>query len=143
MCGKNENEISEELKASDSIFIGHGVTTDLKVLNISEVWTYDTNVIEFNPVLHHSRKLKDLSSKYLNASIQEYHHSSIIDSRSSLALFLKLQPQIEKDAPNYFSKTDGFCFTAARRRNNRMTESKIFHRQAFKWLDQNKNVEEI
>ena len=80
----NENESENE----ESIFIGHGVVTDLKVINLSEVFYYDTHVIDFNYEMHHSKKLKDLSSKYLNALIQEGNHSSIIDSRACLALFL-------------------------------------------------------
>lgn len=33
------------------------------------------------------RKLKELASDYLNASIQVGHHSSVIDARVALALY--------------------------------------------------------
>ena len=109
------------------------MTVDLKVLNIYDVAYYDTHVIDFNPQLHHFRKLKDLSFKYLNALIQEGHHSSIIDARACLALFLKLKSvmAIEIDGPSFLLQGVG----PTKRRSHRLTESKLFHRQAFKCLD--------
>ena len=65
---ENENSIKNE-DQPESIFVGHGVVTDLKVINLQEVFYYDTHVIDFNYEMHHSRKLKDLCSKYLNAKI--------------------------------------------------------------------------
>ena len=44
------------------------------------------------------RKLKDLASEFLNASIQTGHHSSIIDARVSLALYRTFQLSIEHEA---------------------------------------------
>ena len=35
--------------------------------------------------------MKILSEKYLNAKIQDSSHSSVIDARTSLAIFLKLR----------------------------------------------------
>ncbi len=37
------------------------------------------------------RKLKDLAAEYLNARIQQGHHSSIIDARVALALYRTYQ----------------------------------------------------
>lgn len=51
------------------IFIGHGVVLDLKVMGISEVPYICTQQIDFDIKFHHCKKLKDLSAKYLNASI--------------------------------------------------------------------------
>jgi hypothetical protein len=72
-----------------SIFIGHGVTLDLKVMGIGGVPFLCTQNIDRAP--GGSKKLKTLSQQYLNASIQEGHHSSIIDARASLALFILLK----------------------------------------------------
>ena len=41
------------------------------------------------------RKLKELSSEFLNAKIQEGHHSSIIDARAALALYRMNYEDIE------------------------------------------------
>ncbi len=63
---------------------------DLKVIGIADVPYICTSKIDLN-ALHQARKLKDLSKKYLNADIQNGNHSSIVDSRCTLALFLKLK----------------------------------------------------
>jgi len=41
------------------------------------------------------RKLKDLSAEFLNAEIQNGHHSSIIDARTALALYRMNYEEIE------------------------------------------------
>lgn len=43
------------------------------------------------------RKLKELSGDFLNAKIQEGHHSSIIDARCALALYRRFQTEIEDE----------------------------------------------
>lgn len=119
-----------------AIFIGHGVTLDLKVMRIADVPYYCTQQIDKDPVLHQSKKLKDLCKKHLNATIQEGHHSSIIDSRASLALFLKLGGLygLEAEGPLFASETDQFTAGRRRRRKN-YTQNQLFHKQAFKSLD--------
>jgi hypothetical protein len=42
------------------------------------------------------RKLKDLAGEFLNALIQDGHHSSVIDARSALALYRMHYEEIEK-----------------------------------------------
>ena len=86
----------------NSIFVGHGVNHDLKVFGMNNVRYIDTGSfedrgkpeeIEFkrsNP-----RKLKDLVAQYLNATIQEGTHSSVIDARSSMGLFKMRQNYLE------------------------------------------------
>jgi hypothetical protein len=41
------------------------------------------------------RKLKDLAKEFLNADIQDGHHSSVIDARSALALYRMHYQDIE------------------------------------------------
>jgi len=41
------------------------------------------------------RKLKDLSEEFLNAKIQDGHHSSVIDARAALALYRMHYEEIE------------------------------------------------
>lgn len=60
---------------SDSVFIGHGIITDLKVLNlgcdlayIDTAWFEDDERNEFVKKKN-ARKLKDLVKIYLNATI--------------------------------------------------------------------------
>lgn len=79
---------------SGSVLIGHGVKTDLKVLMLGEVDYIDTGFFldqELSELeqfqTRNPRKLKDLTSEYLNAKIQDSCHSSIIDARASMALF--------------------------------------------------------
>ena len=121
-----------------SIWLGHGVTLDLKVMGIYDVPYYDTHIIDREPTYNNTRKLKTLSEKHLNAQIQEGHHSSIIDSRASLALFLKLKDvyAIELDGPSFVSLSDAVSGAAKRRRKkNHPTAANTFGRQAFKHLD--------
>ena len=71
---------------SEAIFVGHGVTTDLKVLAldcelsyVDTAWIEDRDKSEFEMLIPagNPRKLKDLCRMYLNASIQEGEHSSV------------------------------------------------------------------
>ncbi len=80
---------------------------DLKVLGIVDVAYLCTSKIDLNS-LHQAKKLKDLSKKYLNAEIQNGNHSSIIDSRCTLALFLKLKDvfALEQYGPIFFNSID-------------------------------------
>ena len=48
--------------------------------------TYEDEVIGYE-----KRKLKELGREFLNASIQDSHHSSIIDARIALALYRTFQ----------------------------------------------------
>lgn len=41
------------------------------------------------------KKLKDLATEFLNAKIQEGHHSSVIDARTALALYRMYYEEIE------------------------------------------------
>lgn len=41
------------------------------------------------------RKLKELSEEFLNAQIQDGHHSSVIDARAALALYRMHYEEIE------------------------------------------------
>ena len=41
------------------------------------------------------RRLKDLADEFLNASIQDGHHSSVIDARTALALYRMHYEEIE------------------------------------------------
>ena len=49
----------------------------------------------YNPFASQKRKLKELADEFLNAKIQEGHHSSIIDARVALALYRTFQLYIE------------------------------------------------
>ena len=43
------------------------------------------------------RKLKELSEEFLNAQIQDGHHSSVIDARAALALYRMHYEEIETE----------------------------------------------
>jgi len=77
-------------------------------MGVYDVPYYCTQVIDQDTEGSHTKKLKHLCDKYLNASIQEGHHSSIIDSRATLALFLKLKSiyGIEQDGPSFLSSCE-------------------------------------
>lgn len=47
--------------------------------------------LEDEVIGYEKRKLKELGREFLNASIQESHHSSIIDARIALALYRTFQ----------------------------------------------------
>ena len=84
-----ENEEKKEANSeNESILVGHGILHDLKVLDIFDVTYICTQVIDQDPFRKQPKKLKHLVQKYLNAQIQDGHHSSIIDARATLALFL-------------------------------------------------------
>ena len=44
--------------------------------------------------------MKELADEFLNAKIQQGHHSSIIDARVALALYRTFQLYIERETPN-------------------------------------------
>ena len=44
--------------------------------------------------------MKELADEFLNAKIQQGHHSSIIDARIALALYRTFQLYIEQEQPN-------------------------------------------
>jgi len=115
-----------------SIFIGHGVQTDLKVLQISDVPYYCTQLIDRDPQYNQTRKLKVLVEKHLNAEIQEGHHSSIIDARASLALFLKMRTVygLEIDGPTFLTSniSDYRAKQRKGRKNRGYTTSQMIHR---------------
>ena len=70
---------------SESVFIGHGIKTDLKVLNlgyelayVDTAWFEESERNEFEYLKKkNARKLKDLVKMHLNATIQENSHSSV------------------------------------------------------------------
>lgn len=98
---------------------------DLKVMGIYDVPYIDTQAIDkFLEGAHQTKKLKVLCEKYLNAQIQEGHHSSIIDARSSLALFLKMKSSLglELDGPLFLGSSEVLPFKN-RRRKNRLTSN--------------------
>ena len=57
-------------------------------MELYDVAYIDTQAIDKDPVNKNPRKLLHLVEKHLNAKIQDGHHSSIIDARATLALFL-------------------------------------------------------
>jgi DNA polymerase III epsilon subunit-like protein len=67
------------------VYVGHNVQIDLKVLKLYECHFIDTQ--DFYPV-GLPRKLSLLSERELNARIQEGKHSSVIDCRAALGIFL-------------------------------------------------------
>lgn len=132
-----------------SIFVAHGAVVDLKVMDIYDVPYICTLVVDsistdssHHPYRHQCRKLKDLCKKYLNAKIQEGHHSSIIDSRACLALFHKVKKELhlEEEGPHYLLKNDLYGMGMRKRRRKKATESQAVNRLAFKCLDTNTEV---
>ena len=67
------------------VYVGHNVQIDLKVLKLCECHFIDTQ--DFYPA-GLPRKLSMLSERELNARIQEGKHSSVIDCRAALGIFL-------------------------------------------------------
>lgn len=70
---------------------------DLKVLALGSDITYidttwfedkDQTEVELMLSRHNRRKLKDLVKIYLGTTIQEDCHSSLIDARAAMALFM-------------------------------------------------------
>ena len=129
LCGKTMNQEGEYEPISalnfneshHSVFIGHGVIYDLKTLGLSDVAYTCTSKIDLTQ-MNQARKLRDLSAQYLNAEIQSGHHSSIIDARCTLALFLKLRESQNLDpfGPQYFGNEE-MCLSSggAKRRKNK------------------------
>ena len=78
----------------------------------------------------------------MNAKIQEGHHSSIIDSRATLALFLRLKGvyALDIDGPMFLGSTSTFE-SAGRRRKKKNPDSfsKVVNRLAFKSLEDVEN----
>jgi len=77
------------------------------------------------------RKLKDLAAQFLNARIQDGHHSSIIDSRAALAIYRMHYEEIEikfrcKEALQEVSKNLGpdLCNFKATKASLKKEESK-------------------
>lgn len=46
------------------------------------------------------RKLKELAAEFLNAHIQDGHHSSVIDARIALALYRSQEHEFESEIKN-------------------------------------------
>lgn len=76
--------------------MGHSLDDDFKSLKLNDD-EYECEIREISeftvfqrPVScsgYERRKLKDLAKDFLNASIQNTHHSSVIDARVALALY--------------------------------------------------------
>ena len=66
VLGDLQVEGANEEQDPRSIFVGHGIITDLKVLDLQHTLYQCTQIIDQDP---NTKKLKDLASKYLNASI--------------------------------------------------------------------------
>lgn len=97
------------------VFVGHGVIYDLKVMNLTDVPFICTSKVDMSEI-HQAKKLKDLSRVHLNALIQEGHHSSIIDSRCTLALFLKFREQLEERGLQFLNAEEIMSTGIAKRR---------------------------
>ncbi|CDW76131.1 rna exonuclease 4 [Stylonychia lemnae] len=74
----------------DSIFVGHSVKYDLKVMGIANVQFIDTSTLEDQK---QPQKLRALAREKLNAKIQNHLHSSVIDARASMAIFMQKKDQ--------------------------------------------------
>ncbi len=72
-------------KDHNVVYVGHNVRIDLKVLKLSECHFLDTQ--DFYPGTL-PRKLSLLAERELNARIQDGTHSSVIDCRAALGIFL-------------------------------------------------------
>ena len=75
----------QQITNSSTVYVGHNVQIDLKVLKLYECHFIDTQ--DFYPT-GLPRKLSLLSERELNARIQEGKHSSVIDCRAALGIFL-------------------------------------------------------
>lgn len=104
-----------------STFIGHGVKMDLKSLKLIDVPYICTAQIEVSQDGRNKmKKLKHLVSSHLNARIQDGHHSSIIDARCTLALFLLLHETMKLNmyGPDFIDHFD--LISQGRRRRNKI-----------------------
>jgi len=100
----------------NKIVVGHSLEDDFLALKLHECdFEFEVREIsefrEYKRPIHYSsyspldssgifggfekRKLKDLAKEFLNATIQEGHHSSIIDARVALALYRMNQKKID------------------------------------------------
>lgn len=77
--------ILDIIRDQQVIFIGHSAKTDLKVMRMDECEYVDTQP---DHASGEPRALKDQGAIKLNVRIQEGTHSSIVDARVSLGLFL-------------------------------------------------------
>lgn len=80
-----QTHLIEITKSHNVVYVGHNVTIDLKVLKLSDCQFIDTQ--DFYPGVV-PKKLALLSERELNARIQEGTHSSVIDCRAALGIFL-------------------------------------------------------
>lgn len=66
------------------------------------------------------KKLRHLVNNHLNAKIQDGHHSSIIDARCTLALFLLLREvnNLYPHGPDFIDQTD--LISQGRKRRNKI-----------------------
>lgn len=142
LCGKKQQiALNDEKKSSvfepigpqnydatqHSIFIGHGVIYDLKSIGLADVPYICTAKVD-QSALSQARKLKDLCADHLNAEIQTGHHSSIIDARASLALFLQTREQFSLDlyGPGFHGAEDihsSTSYGARRRQRNKLAKA--------------------
>ena len=85
--------------------VGHSLHDDFLALRLNQD-EYECEIREISEYVHfkrpcygykrevvgyEKRKLKELAKEFLNAQIQEGHHSSIIDARVALALYRNFQ----------------------------------------------------
>ena len=94
---------------------------DLKSLKLIDVPYICTAQIEMSEDgLHQMKKLKHLVASHLNAKIQDGHHSSIIDARCTLALFLLLHEAMKLNiyGPDFLDRSD--LISQGRKRRNKI-----------------------
>ncbi len=82
------------------IVVGHSLDDDFMALKLNaeeyecefrEISDFSLFRRQISNGYPEKRKLKDLASEFLNASIQTGHHSSVIDARVALALYRQNQ----------------------------------------------------
>ncbi|CAJ0761813.1 13585_t:CDS:10 [Entrophospora sp. SA101] len=92
-----------EIIGNNSILIGHSLECDLKVLKFAHPYIIDTSVLYSNGVGYPKPKLKHLTQKWLNRTIQEIAgdivgHDPIEDASACMGLVkLKLEKGMEFD----------------------------------------------
>lgn len=67
--------------------IGHSTLHDIIEFDLGDVTYVDVSKYNSDKL----KGLKTLAEEYLNANIQSYLHSSIIDARTAMALFLNMK----------------------------------------------------
>lgn len=86
----------EQKNEQKVILIGHSVVGDIEALGLKKASYIDTtNIRHKSDQKGKIRKLKDLVKEYLGAEIQESTHSSVIDARATMALFLHFKDSKE------------------------------------------------